>query len=159
MFLNELYSLNLNTKLVVLSACETGVGTLYKGEGPMSIARGFQYAGAQNVLFSLWQINDLSTSQIMRSFYKNYSDNKSANTSNHQSKIDYLEDDTISNIKKSPYYWSAFVYYGELTKPTTSNSHLIYAFISLFILVIILLLLLRVKKSYGKGKDTTGVPS
>ena len=72
MYLNELYSLHLNTNLVVLSACETGIGKLYKGEGPMSIARGFQYAGAQNVLFSLWQINDLSTSQIMQSFYKNY---------------------------------------------------------------------------------------
>ena len=121
MFLNELYSLDLNTNLVVLSACETGIWKLYKGEGAMSIARGFQYAGAQNLLFSLWQINDLSTSQIMGSFYKNYSSNKSAYISNHQSKLDYLEDETISNIKKSPYYWSAFVYYGELTNPSNGN--------------------------------------
>ncbi|WP_303318721.1 CHAT domain-containing protein [Flavivirga abyssicola] len=154
MFLNELYSLDLNTNLVVLSACETGVGRRYKGEGAMSIARGFQYAGAKNVLFSLWQINDLSTSKIMQSFYKNYSDNKSANTSNHLSKLDYLKDETIDNIKKSPYYWSAFVYYGELTKPTHNNK-LIYVFVSLFILLIILFLLLRVKKPYGK--DITGV--
>jgi CHAT domain-containing protein len=69
MYLNELYSLDLNAHLVVLSACETGVGKLYKGEGAMSIARGFQYAGAENLLFTLWQINDLSTSQIMESFY------------------------------------------------------------------------------------------
>ncbi|GAA3601369.1 CHAT domain-containing protein [Flavivirga amylovorans] len=151
MFLNELYSLNLNATLVVLSACETGVGKLYKGEGAMSIARGFQYAGAQNVLFSLWQINDLSTSQIIRSFYKNYSSNRSAYISNHQSKLDYLKDETISNIKKSPYYWSAFVYYGELKEPSSSNSHLIYIVISLFIILIILLLLLRIKKSYGKN--------
>lgn len=149
MFLNELYSLHLNTNLVVLSACETGVGKLYKGEGPMSIARGFQYAGAQNVLFSLWQINDLSTSQIMQSFYKNYSDNQSENTSNHQSKLDYLKDDTISNIKKSPYYWGAFVYYGELTKPT-SDCKLVYTTICLFIFLIIVLLLLRTKKTLWK---------
>ncbi|NMH87487.1 CHAT domain-containing protein [Flavivirga algicola] len=154
MFLNELYSLHLNTDLVVLSACETGIGKLYKGEGPMSIARGFQYAGAQNLLFSLWQINDLSTSKIMKSFYKNYSNNKSANISNHQSKLDYLKDDTISNIKKSPYYWGAFVYYGELTEPVNDNK-LIYVFISLFILLIILLLLSRIKKP--NGKDTTGI--
>ncbi|GAA3645754.1 CHAT domain-containing protein [Flavivirga jejuensis] len=156
MFLNELYSLNLNTDLVVLSACETGIGKLYKGEGAMSIARGFQYAGAQNVLFSLWQINDLSTSQIMQSFYKNYSDNQSAYISNHQSKLDYLKNEAVSNIKKSPYYWSAFVYYGELTKPTNS-SKLIYALIGLFILLIILLLLLKTKRAYGK--NTTGIPS
>ncbi len=156
MSLNELYSLNLNTNLVVLSACETGIGKLYKGEGAMSIARGFQYAGAQNILFSLWQINDLSTSKIMQSFYKNYSDNRSANVSNRQSKLDYLEDDTISNIKKSPYYWSAFVYYGELTE-SANDYTLIYIAVSLFILLIILLLLLRIKKS--NGKDTTGISS
>ncbi len=62
MLLNELYSLNLNTKLAVLSACETAIGALYKAESPMSIARGFQFAGAKNLLFSLWRINDLSTS-------------------------------------------------------------------------------------------------
>ncbi len=156
LFLNELYSLNLNANLVVLSACETGIGKLYKGEGAMSIARGFQYAGAQNVLFSLWQINDLSTSKIMQSFYKNYSNNQSASTSNHLSKLDYLADDTISNIKKSPYYWSAFVYYGDLTKPAYGNK-LIYIFISIFIFLIIVLLLIRIKKD--NGKDTTGVSS
>ncbi|MDO5972502.1 CHAT domain-containing protein [Flavivirga aquimarina] len=155
MYLNELYSLNLNTNLVVLSACETGVGKLYKGEGAMSIARGFQYAGAQNVLFSLWQINDLSTSQIMKSFYKNYGDNQSAYTSNHQSKLDYLKNEGISNIKKSPYYWSAFVYYGQITKPTNRDNKLIYTLLGLFILLIIVLLLLRMKKSYGK--NTAGI--
>ncbi|AUP78974.1 CHAT domain-containing protein [Flavivirga eckloniae] len=156
MFLNELYSLNLNANLVVLSACETGVGKRFKGEGAMSIARGFQYAGAQNVLFSLWQINDLSTSQIMQSFYKHYSDNLSANIANQQSKIDYLKDDSISNIKKSPYYWGAFVYYGQLTQPANvNNSKLIYGLIGLLIVLIVLFLLLRIKKPYGK--NTTGV--
>jgi CHAT domain-containing protein len=53
-----LYTLNINPDLVVLSACETGIGKLYKSEGAMSIARGFQFAGAQNLLFSLWKVND-----------------------------------------------------------------------------------------------------
>ncbi len=157
LFLNELYSLDLNTNLVVLSACETGVGKLHKGEGAMSIARGFQYAGAQNILFSLWQINDLSTSQVMASFYKNYSDNKSANLANHQSKIDYLQSNSISNIKKSPYYWSAFVYYGQFMKPESDYNKLINTFVILIALLIILFLRYRIKISYGK--DTSGVSS
>ncbi|WP_111307859.1 CHAT domain-containing protein [Confluentibacter sediminis] len=145
MLLNELYSLNLNSNLVVLSACETGIGRLYKGEGSMSIARGFQYAGVQNLLFSLWQINDLSTSQIMQSFYKNYVQHQSAYFANHFSKIDYLENESISNEKKSPYYWSAFVFYGSLEPQKTSNT-LFYIIFGILILSIAIFLVLNFKK-------------
>ncbi|TYA74494.1 CHAT domain-containing protein [Seonamhaeicola marinus] len=139
LYLNELYSLKLNTNLVVLSACETGIGELKKAEGAMSISRGFQYAGVKNLLFSLWQINDLSTSQIMQSFYKNYSKSKSAFFANHQSKVDYLENKNISNTKKSPYYWGAFVYYGDISEPS-SNLVFLYTIIITFIVFIILFL-------------------
>lgn len=145
MYLNELYSLNLNPNLVVLSACETGIGTLYKGEGAMSMARGFQYTGAENLLFSLWQINDLSTSQIMQSFYKHYSSTASAFMANHQSKLNYLENDDISNAKKSPYYWSAFVYYGAI-KPEKTNHTIFYIIFGITIALIVLLLVLKYKK-------------
>jgi CHAT domain-containing protein len=144
--LNELYSLDLNPNLVVLSACETGVGKLYKGEGAMSIARGFQYAGAENLLFSLWQINDLSTSQIMQSFYKHYNKQQSAFIANHHSKLEYLANQTISNIKKSPYYWSAFVYYGTLEKAKAYHP-LFYITFGIIILLIVLLLFLKLNKS------------
>ena len=137
LFLNELYSLRLNPELVVLSACETGIGKLHKGEGAMSIARGFQYAGAQNILFSLWKINDQSTSMIMKSFYKQYRKHSSLYTANHDSKLAYLQDESISNSKKSPYYWSAFMYYGKLTTPQESNT-------SLFVIGIGILLILFV---------------
>jgi CHAT domain-containing protein len=149
--LNELYSLDLKPDLVVLSACETGIGTLYKGEGAMSIARGFQYAGAENLLFSLWQINDLSTSQIMQSFYENYNTSESAYLANHQSKIDYLENEAISNAKKSPYYWGAFVYYGKL-EPAESDNAIFYIIFSIFIASIVLLLILKFKKHDGNTR-------
>ncbi|MFY0712390.1 CHAT domain-containing protein [Seonamhaeicola sp. NFXS20] len=144
LYVNELYSLNLNSNLVVLSACETGVGKLFKAEGAMSIARGFQYAGAKNLLFTLWQINDLSTSQIMQSFYKNYSNTQSAYYSNQTCKLEYLENPSISNAKKSPYYWGAFVYYGESSQPI-SKPYLLYGIILGFILLIILLLRFKLK--------------
>jgi CHAT domain-containing protein len=146
LILNELYSLDLSPDLVVLSACETGVGKLYKGEGAMSIARGFQYAGAENILFSLWQINDLSTSQIMQSFYENYNEQESAFIANHHSKLAYLENDAISNIKKSPYYWSAFVYYGTFETPNHVNT-VFYVIFGILMLLIVLLLFLKFKKS------------
>lgn len=71
----------------------------------MSLARGFQFAGAKNLLFSLWQINDLSISKIMQFFYNNYKTPQSVFTANHNSKITYLNDKSISNAKKLPYYW------------------------------------------------------
>ncbi len=113
---SELYNLHINPDLVVLSACETGLGKLYKSEGAMSIARGFQFAGTQNLLFSLWKVNDFTTSVLMHNFYQNIKKNQSFFEANRQAKLDYLNNKDIPNAKKSPYYWSAFVYYGTLEK-------------------------------------------
>ena len=118
---SELYNLNMNPDLVVLSACETGLGKFYKAEGAMSIARGFQFAGAQNLLFSLWKVNDYTTSVFMKYFYENVKNNPSYFEANHQAKLDYLNDTTIPNAKKSPYYWSAMVYYGSLESKSTTS--------------------------------------
>ncbi|MEX0997544.1 MAG: CHAT domain-containing protein [Flavobacteriaceae bacterium] len=140
MLLHEFYGLNLNPKLVVLSACETGIGKIQTGEGAMSLARGFQYAGAQNLLFSLWQVNDLSTSQVMTSFYDHYSKKNSAFMANRHSKLDYLENDDISNAKKSPYYWSGFVYYGALEQKQEKPAYFTWALLLIGFLIVIWLL-------------------
>jgi len=152
MYLNELYSLNINNELVVLSACETGVGRLQKGEGALSIARGFQYAGAKRMLFSLWQINDLSTSQIMQLFYKDYSTNNSGVDANHNSKINYLKNEAINNIKKSPYYWSAFVYYGDFSSILETPFLDIYTYLFVAIVIIVLLLIYKINSNAKSPK-------
>jgi len=139
LFLQEIYAIHTSAQLVILSACESGIGKLQKGEGAMSLARGFQYPGADAVLFSLWKINDQSTSQIMDYFYKNYSKNSSAFLSNNQSKLDYLNNKNISNAKKSPYYWNTFVYYGAIQKSESSNTPLtLYIIIGLLISILIM---------------------
>ena len=150
---NELYSIDLNPELVVLSACETGIGEIKRGEGALSIARGFQYAGAKKVLYSLWQISDLSTSQIMTSFYKRLDDSKSISYANHQSKIDYLNNEDIKNLKKSPYYWSAFTLYGSFEKVEESNN--LWAFIGVSFVIMLLLVLFAFKQK--NGKRTLGI--
>ncbi|MEO8255039.1 MAG: CHAT domain-containing protein, partial [Flavobacterium sp.] len=119
---SELYQLNISPNLVVLSACETGVGKLFKSEGAMSIARGFQFAGAQNLLYSLWNVNDYTTSMLMENFYKNVKKNISYYSATHQAKIDFLKDKNISNSKKSPYYWASFVYYGRIGNREKNNN-------------------------------------
>ena len=108
----EFYNLNVQPNLVVLSACETGLGKWFKGEGAMSVSRGFQAAGAKNVLFSLWKVNDFSTAVFMNYFYLNLKNGNSFAQANQNAKLNYLNDSNISNAKKSPYYWCAMTYYG-----------------------------------------------
>lgn len=145
MLLNELYALqNCHPQLVVLSACETGIGKLQKGEGAMSIARAFQYAGAENILFSLWKINDYASAQLMTNFYEDYAKSNSFFEANYNSKIAYLENSDIANAKKSPYYWSAFVYYGAVD--SDENNYLYYLFFGG--ILIVLLVFFYFKKIY-----------
>ncbi|MCW2118211.1 CHAT domain-containing protein [Flavobacterium sp. 7A] len=146
---SELYQLNINPELVVLSACETGIGKLYKSEGAMSIARGFQFAGARNLLFSLWKVNDFTTSVFMNYFYQHCKDGNSYWEANHNAKLDFIKDKTISNAKKSPYYWSAFVYYGSCT---AGEETINYTFYILGFITVIGLLLAFI--GYKNGKIT-----
>lgn len=118
---SELYHLEMNPDLVMLSACETGIGKLYQSEGAMSVARGFQFAGVQNIVFSLWKVNDYTTSVLMDKFYSNVKNGQSYFESTNQAKLDYLADESIPNAKKSPYYWSSFVYYGTLDKKDSGS--------------------------------------
>ncbi len=141
---SELYSLNIKPDLVVLSACETGIGKLYKSEGAMSVARGFQFAGAENLLFSLWKVNDYTTSIFMADFYRNIKENKSFSEANRQAKLDFLNNKQISNSKKSPYYWSAFVYYGTIEKEENSNY---YLYVLCILGVVTLFIFVRYRKS------------
>jgi len=131
---SELYNLNINPDLVVLSACETGIGKLYKAEGAMSVARGFQFAGAQNLLFSLWKVNDFTTSVFMADFYKNIKNDVPYFEANTNAKLDFLNDKSIPNAKKSPYYWSSFVYYGSISAEEKSGNYIFYI-ISLLTLI------------------------
>jgi CHAT domain-containing protein len=123
---SELYNLNINPDLVVLSACETGIGKLYKAEGAMSVARGFQFAGAQNLLFSLWKVNDYTTSVFMGNFYQNIKNDVPYFEASTNAKLSFLQDKSIPNAKKSPYYWSSFVYYGSISAEEKSTNYIFY---------------------------------
>jgi len=155
---SELYNLNINPDLVVLSACETGIGKLYKAEGAMSIARGFQFAGAQNLMFSLWKVNDYTTSVFMTDFYKNIKNDVPYFEANANAKLDFLNDKSIPNAKKSPYYWSSFVYYGSVSAEEKTTNYIYY--IISFLTVIGLFLVFnhyqkwKIFKRFSKKRNT-----
>lgn len=139
--IEELYGLNLSVSLVVLSACDTGIGKLIKGEGALSLARAFQYAGTKNILFSLWQVNDKSTAELMTFYYKNLKNTQSRDYAVNQASLDYLKDKSIDNTRKSPYYWGAFVYYGTTDIPQKSNYFDLYLIVGGLMLLAILILI------------------
>ncbi len=132
--LHELYTYKNNADLVVLSACETNLGEIKKGEGVLSLARGFFHSGANSVVSSLWKINDASTSEIMTDFYKNLKDNQSKTLALNNAKRSYLKKHSLS--EKSPYYWASFVLIGD-TNPVFESSLTLYLS-TLFITLIIL---------------------
>lgn len=107
----EIAQMNLEADLVVLSACETGYGKFEQGEGIMSLARSFMYAGVPSAIVSLWQVNDMSTSIIMQSFYQELYKGKSKSAALTASKKNYLQ--KTNGIAAHPAFWAAFVCIGD----------------------------------------------
>ena len=107
---HEIYNLNLPAELVVLSACETGLGKEIKGEGLVGLTRGFMYAGARRVVVSLWNVNDKATAELMQRFYRGMlRENKTPAASLRAAQIEMWQ----QKQWQSPYYWAAFVLQGE----------------------------------------------
>ncbi|HXD77211.1 MAG TPA: CHAT domain-containing tetratricopeptide repeat protein [Puia sp.] len=111
LFLEELYGLNMDrTRLVVISACETGQGELVSNEGVISLARAFAYAGCESSISSLWKADDEATSFILQRFYIYLEKGYKKSTALRRAKLDYLASGTIN---KSPAYWSHLVLIGD----------------------------------------------
>lgn len=111
LLLDEIYAMILPCDLVVLSACQTNLGTLQKGEGVQSLARGFSYAGAASLVASLWSVNEQSTARLFARFYDQLTAGYQKSGALRQAKLRMLEAET-SNHLQSPYYWAGFVFYG-----------------------------------------------
>ena len=102
-------SVRLNADLVVMSACETGLGGEMKNEGIVGMTRAFQYAGAKSVMVSLWKIADESTSQLMVEFYRQRRAGKSKDEALRQAQLTLLRSKTTAH----PFYWAPFVLVGD----------------------------------------------
>ena len=111
--MGEIARLDIKADFVNLSACETGLGKIYGGEGVVGLTQSFLIAGANGLSVSLWQVADQSTSKFMTELYKK----------NHEQGMGYSQ--AITEVKRSfingdygkkwqaPYYWSPFIYYGK----------------------------------------------
>ena len=123
----ELYDLNLSADLAVLSACGTGYGKLEQGEGILSLARAFAYAGCPSIVMSQWLVDDAASAQLMNHFYRYLSEGMSKDESLRQAKLAYL--DEVPARKAHPYFWSNFVLVGDPTPLASTSSRFIWMYI------------------------------
>ncbi len=108
LFSGEIYNLDLSASLVTLSACETGLGKISEGEGIIGLSRAFAYAGASNILVSLWSVSDRSTANLMIDFYD------AIEGENYAYALKVAQSKLIAHpIYSKPFYWAPFIIVGQ----------------------------------------------
>ncbi len=147
-FLNtfEVYDLNLNASMVTLSACNTGTGMLRTGEGIMSLARGFIYAGVPSIVMTLWEVQDKSGSDLMIEYYRNLLDGDLKDVALQKAKLSMLN--ASPTAKSHPFYWSAYIVTGN-TQPLMDKTWIEtwYALPAGIFIILLIILFIREKRS------------
>ena len=139
----EIYNHNLASNLAILTACETGKPTYQSGEGMISLAHAFNYAGSESILTSLWKIDEQSSTKIIKYFYDNISDGQTKNEALQNAKLKYLSKAEGRTI--APQYWAGLVLIGDTSPIDISNSDKGIWLIASIIIAIILLYITRKK--------------
>lgn len=111
LYVSDLYNLELNAEMVVLSACETALGKHFRGEGIMSLARGFSYAGAKSIFTTLWSVNDQSTYTIIKGYYAQLQTGMDKDEALQASKLAYIN--KANNFTAHPFLWSPYILIGD----------------------------------------------
>jgi len=143
LFNYEIGQMNISSPMVVLSACNTGNGKLYSGEGLISLARNFVLAGVPSVIETLWPVEDIAGSKIMGSFYKYLSTGKPKNTALRQAKLDYIY--TTSPSFVNPRFWAAYTLIGDVSPIKITWWKEPWVISLILILIITFLILYRLK--------------
>lgn len=110
LYTRDIYLLALDAELVLLSACETGVGQLQQGEGIISLARGFLYAGAKSVITTLWPINDEADYKLTELLYQKLTKGNRKSAALRQAKLQHINQS--DNMSAHPVYWAAYISVG-----------------------------------------------
>jgi len=135
--LNELYFIKNQADLVILDACKSGIGKLHKGEGVMSLSRGFFHSGAKSVISSLWSTNEKSSATIISNFYTHLKNGETKSTALRKAKLKYLEENKFS--ESSPYFWAPLILTGSIKNSTSPTTDSMYLYIGLLFFITILL--------------------
>jgi len=115
LYARHVYNLYMNADLVVLSACETGIGKMERGEGMVSLARAFAYAGAKSIVTTLWKVNDEKTQDLIPCFYSYLLAEKTKSEALRSVKLDFLEANRGNGgATLHPFFWSGLIGIGDM---------------------------------------------
>lgn len=142
----EIYNQNLSSNLAILTACETGKPSYQAGEGMISLAHAFNYAGSESILTSLWKIDEQSSSKIIENFYNYIKKGLPKDEALQKAKLDYISNAEGRTI--SPQYWAGLVLIGDTTAIDINTSLNIIWY--LFTLLLIIIVLVYIIKKYKK---------
>jgi CHAT domain-containing protein len=108
--MNEIPGLQIGAELVVLPACQTGLGKIVRGEGMVGLTRGFLQAGASRLVVSLWDVNDAATAAFMKAFYRRMKAGAGPGRALREAKVEMIRSDVPAY--RHPYFWAPFVLVG-----------------------------------------------
>lgn len=134
----ELYGLKLKAFMTVLSACESGLGKGYKGEGMISMASAFAFSGCQNTLMSLWKVNDQASINLIDNFYSYFLEGEAIDAALRKSKLNYLA--SADELTADPKIWAPLVVYGNLDGIQKNDRSSIFVIAGVLAIVVVLLL-------------------
>ncbi len=136
----EIYNQNLTSNLAILTACETGKPSYQAGEGMISLAHAFNYAGSESILTSLWKIDEQSSAKIIENFYGHLKNGLPKDEALQKAKLDYLA--TAEGRTISPQYWAGLVLIGDASPiELKTSSNLIFWLLGIVSLILFIVFL------------------
>ncbi|MFC7358021.1 CHAT domain-containing protein [Jejudonia soesokkakensis] len=141
----EIYNTNLSSNLAILTACETGKPSYQPGEGMISLAHAFNYAGSESMLTSLWKIDEQSSTQIIEYFYAELAKGLPKDEALKNAKLRYIE--TAQGRTLSPQYWAGLVLIGDTTPINLAKNQSVWLWVFVSVVLLLLLFFFLRKKS------------
>ena len=158
LYARDLYNMHLDAELIYLSACETGAGELQRGEGIISFARGFFYAGARSLVTALWKIRDRSAMVLTRSFYENLQTGQTKDAAIAEAQRTYLRSlDSESRRWAHPAYWSGLVLYGSNAPVSLPPGPPLLLWLGLAAGAVMLVFIFLKKKRHPRSHSNAGI--
>lgn len=149
---SDLYNMRLHASLAILGSCQTGFGKQSRGEGIISLAYAFSYAGCNSLVYSLWSVDEKRTSELMRFFYEGLAEGLPKDRALHQAKLRMLEQS--NELTANPLYWAGFVFSGDAAPfIIQQNRWLSYLYWSIGVAGLIALMIFLFMKNKGRKKQ------
>ncbi|MBV7269875.1 CHAT domain-containing protein [Winogradskyella luteola] len=151
----EIYNQNLSSNLAILTACETGKPSYQSGEGMISLAHAFNYAGSESILTSLWKIDEQSSTTIIDNFYGYLKNGLPKDEALQKAKLDYIAN--AEGRTRSPQYWAGLVLIGDSSPIDLSPDNLWWVWATLILVIFLALYFFirnRIKSRSRLGKSS-----